>query len=468
MAWPVLRENPGIRQKLAIAAALIAYVTVLLWNGTFVVGGADSAGYFSQARLLRHGTMTLPVEPLETMGLDRSWTDVFTIGGFRPFGRALAPTYPIGFPLHIAAASVFGWKVAPFLIMPLAAVGCLLLMAGIGGHLGLRPAASWSAAAILAVFPTFLSASIQPMSDVVATFWAMLAVWLALAGNRGAGVAFAAGVLVRPTNLLLAPVLLLITWPRKRLLVALLLGALPFGAGLLALQWFLYGSPWVTGYGSVGELLSVSHLRQSFPSYARWLFTFGGPLVFPLGLVADARRRPFVCAWALPFLTFYSFYGEHGSWGVSRFVLPAIPALILGGVVLAQRWRFGPVLVALTIAVGAWQTARVGVFAAKQQERIYIDTVRWASPQLPPNALVITGLFSGPFHYFENRFTVNWLPCDGERFQQLRAYAGVAGLRWYALLSDVELPPDEFLRRYPGRWVRAGRYRDITLWRLDE
>jgi hypothetical protein len=40
-------------------------------------------------------------------------------------------------------------------------------------------------------------------------------------------------------------------------------------------------------------------------------------------------------------------------------------------------------------------------------------------------------------------------------------------LRWYAVISDAELTPEEFRARYPGRWTPVARYRDITLWCLE-
>ena len=41
----------------------------------------------------------------------------------------LAPTYPVGYPFHMAgAALIFGWKYGPFLVSPLAAVLSLVLI----------------------------------------------------------------------------------------------------------------------------------------------------------------------------------------------------------------------------------------------------------------------------------------------------------------------------------------------------
>jgi hypothetical protein len=451
--------------KTLFAAALAAYFALLVWNSSFVVGGADSAGYFSEARLLTEGRLSLPVQPMQRMQLDATWTDAFPPGGFRPRGRELVPTYPIGFPLHIAAASIFGWKIAPFLLMPLAAIGCLILMIAIAKELGLSPWARVAAAAVLAAFPPFLVNAIQPMSDVVSLFWCLLAMWLEMRGSRATGVAFAIAVLVRPTNLLLAPAIF-VAGRRRWLWIALT--ALPFGVALLALQYVLYGSAFTTGYGGVSEMLSFAHFPKSFPHFSKWLMLLLTPLAFPFGLSATRGHRVLIAGWFVPFLAFYSFYGEHGTWGVLRFLLPAIPALILGAMLWIARLKLAHLLAVLMVIVPAWQSYRLRIFTTKHDEQIYRNTVRWAEPQLPPDSLVISGLLSGAFLYHANRFTVNWPAVDGERFQRMRAYAGVAGLQWYAVISDAEMKRDAFESRYPGRWTVVSRYRDITLYRLND
>ncbi len=455
--------------RISLAVALLAYFVLLLRNGTFVVGGADSAGYFNEARLIRQGRLSLPVEPMQRMQLDASWTDAFPPGGFRPRGRELVPTYPIGFPLHIAATP---W---PFLIMPLAAIGSLVLMISIADTMGLPRWARVCAASALAAFPPFLVNAIQPMSDVVSLFWGLLAMWLAMRGNRMAGVAFGIAVLVRPTNLLLAPALFIAAErragfsppgrPEGRPTLSIALTALPFGIALLVLQHTLYGNAFTTGYGGIGEQLALANFPLAFPSYAKWLVLLLTPLVFPLGLI---NKRALIAVWFLPFLAFYSFYGEHGSWGWLRFLLPAIPALILGALLWITRIKLALILAAIMVLVPAWQSRELHVFATKHDEQIYRDTVRWAEPQLPRDSLVIAGLLSGAFLYHANRFTVNWPAVDAERFQRMRAYAGAANLHWYAVISDAEMKRDAFASRYPGPWTEVSRYRDITLYRLAD
>jgi hypothetical protein len=68
---------------------------------------------------------------------------------------------------------------------------------------------------------------------------------------------------------------------------------------------------------------------------------------------------------------------------------------------------------------------------------------------------------------YSGRFTARWDRLDADRFQLLRAYAGDANLRWYAVLSEVEVSMDEFHRRLPGKWTPVARYRNVIVYRLD-
>ncbi len=83
---------------------------------------------------------------------------------------------------------------------------CISLDGGWGSPGGPRAGAS----AILAACPVFVFQAIQPMSDVVATFWVLAAVLCALLSRDdrrwalAAGFCFGAAVLVRPSNVLLA------------------------------------------------------------------------------------------------------------------------------------------------------------------------------------------------------------------------------------------------------------------------
>jgi hypothetical protein len=474
------------------AAALLLYGVMVARNTTFAVGGSDSSGYFNEARILAAGHLTVAVEPLRRMGLDSSFTRYFVPLGFReaPHGR-IAPSYPAGLPLHFAAAAfVGGWERAPFFVSPLSAMLSLVVLYAIGRELGLSR--WWSAAppAILAAVPIFFTSAVQPLSDDLATFWALLSIFFALRSLRNpaaafaAGIAFAIGVWVRPTNFLLAlPLAFAMRW-RIGLLFRSALAAAPFGIALMAFNDALFGSPLRNGYGTLSEMIEPSVFPKCSSHHLWWL----GRTLTPVPLVAilalpfvrtvERPVRALLAVWFAVLPAFYFFYGICSDWWDMRFLLPGLPAALLATVLLLDRKvrrRGGAARLLAAAAVAAmvvtpalaWK--KLGVFGFDDGERIWPETVAWAERQLPPDALVVTGIFSGTFYAYGQRFTIRWDTMDNDAFQLLRAYAANAGLHWYAVTSDVaDAKPDEFLRRYDARWTQIGMTRDVRLWRLDD
>jgi 4-amino-4-deoxy-L-arabinose transferase and related glycosyltransferases of PMT family len=406
----------------------------------------------------------------------------------------MVPTYPAGLPLHMALAGmVAGWERGPFAIPPLASTGCLLLLFLLARRLGLAAGWALGAVLILAASPIFLLYSLQPMSDVPATFWTLMALWCASSAIEGdrrwllaAGAAFAIGVWVRPTNILVAvPLAFALRWRASRIAIAVA-AAIPFALGLMWWNASLYGSPIATGYGGATEVVDWLALRTCPPRYAGWLLDVGSALAFPAGLlVAFDRRaggwtRVLLPVWFLTFFAFYSVYGVCDSWTYARFLLPALPALILGVMFVlrdlvallsgVRAAAIGRAVAALLIGLMLWMEIRSGqerdVRKVREWESIYPRVIHATTPLLAPNAIVLSGLFSGSFLYYQNRWTVRWDELDNDQFQLLRAYAGNAGLKWYAVLSDVELKPEELPKRFDAKWRAIGRIQDVTIWEL--
>jgi 4-amino-4-deoxy-L-arabinose transferase-like glycosyltransferase len=276
------------------------YLVLLLSNVCDFAAGPDSSGYLGQARMLRNGAMSIRVAAVFDPGLDPSLIHLFTPYGFMrgPEEGTMVPTYPVGTSLHLAAgAMIGGWRAGPFAVVPLAAVGCLLLTVFIARRLGLPAGWAVAAAAILAAFPIFIAQAVQPVSDVLATLWALAAIACALRSDdhwgwaAACGAAFAIGVAVRPTNMLLVlPLLIALRcrWPR---LLAAGAAAVPFA---LALAWYsdvLYGSPFRTGYGGVGHILSFGSIPPCLGPQTNWLIAAATPLLFPGGLFVALNRR---------------------------------------------------------------------------------------------------------------------------------------------------------------------------------
>jgi hypothetical protein len=178
-------SNPRkLRMSLAggVFALFLAYALVLFHHTVFAVGGSDSSGYVNAARLLSEGQVTARVRGLDRLSLGPEFTEIFIPLGFSPGPRpgTMSPSYPPGLPLHMAAAGLLGgWSRAPFFVSPIAALVCLVLMYLLGRELGLSPALALSGSALLGFAPVFVFQAVQPMSDVVATAWALAAVFAA-------------------------------------------------------------------------------------------------------------------------------------------------------------------------------------------------------------------------------------------------------------------------------------------------
>ncbi len=485
------RRRLRVSLAVAVSALFLAYALVLFDHTAFAVGGSDSSGYMNAARLLSEGRVTARIRGLERLSLGPEFTLIFIPLGFTPGPRpgTMAPAYPPGLPLHMAAAGlVGGWSRAPFFVSPIAALACLVLIYLLGRELGLPPALALAGSALLGFAPVFVFQAVQPMSDVVATAWALAAVFAAYRSRAcssavwaaAAGAAFGMGVLVRPTNALVLLPLLLALPARGRTWLAFAAGGAPFAAFQLAYGAAAFGSPWKTGYRS---LLSEGMAFSNFPArarhYAFWTARLLSPLV-PLGwitLAADRRvtlrDRGVLLTWFTPFFLFYAFYGPYEAWWYTRFLLPGYPALLLGALLAARdfvagsvpvrRWRSAAagllVLVALAVEIRYVTKERVHKFY--KGERVHPQACAMARRRLPPNAIVLSMQMSGALQYYTDLTYAMWNWMDADRFAALRVSTESRGFLWYALLADFEVAEVE--KAHLGEWREIDRVRDVSL-----
>jgi Dolichyl-phosphate-mannose-protein mannosyltransferase len=481
---------------LAGAALLVAYGVALVHHTSYVAGGSDSSAYLSAARLFARGHATEKSRGLMRLGLSPDDVRLFVPLGYTPTGRdtQMAPSYPPGLPLHMAPAGLIGgWERAPFLVIPLAGLACLVLVYLLGRELRLPPAYAFAGSCILAFFPTFVFGALQPMSDVLATAWALFAVLAAYRSRAGngalwaalAGFAFGMGILVRPTNAVLLAALVIALPLRPRALVSFVAGGIPAAIFLLAYNSAVFGSPWSTGYGS---LLSGGLAWSNFPERARhysiWIARLLTPLV-PIGWLAVAadRRAPVhdravLIMWFGGFFLFYCFYVVFDTWWYTRFLLPGVPALILGALVVARDLSFATggssrrrwarvalvLLLAFIVFTGARFIDRNRVHKFYKGERIYPRACEMARRRVPPDAIVVSMQMSGALHYYTDLTYAMWNWLLPDRFAALRAATESRGRRWYALLAPFEQP--EVRKNLPGEWREIDRVGDVALWEL--
>ncbi len=482
---------------LVLIVAVAAYALLLLTHLSYAAGGSDTSGYMNLARLLASGQTRCVIEPIRMFGLTPTTTliSVFTPLGFTwgiPGTGTMAPGYPPGLPLHLAAAaSVGGWERAPYFVSPIAALLCAVMMFHVGREFGLSRILSTAGAATLALLPQLVWHALQPASDVVATFWSLVAIWCALRAVQkpsmalAAGVAFAIGVWVRPTGILLGVPLVLALRLRPKLIVRAVAGSFPFAVALMLYQHHVYGSVLKTAYGTAGDVISLAHFVACLRIFSSWLPLLCGPLVFPIGLfVAFDRRVPMwhrvlLPVWFGVFLGFYCLWGPFDDWWSLRFLLPGTPALIVGTLLLAQtlhaaansrqwtRTLASALGIAILIGWPAYQLYRRQIFDMASVESIYPEAVHWAERRLPRDAIVVSDSLSGAFFYYSGRFSARAGQLDNDTFQLLRAHAARHGLKWYAVLSDGEPEFHSLAKKLPGRWILMGTYRNVAMWRLD-
>ena len=210
------------------------------------------------------------------------------------------------------------------------------------------------AVAVLAWNPVFVTYAKQPMSDVPATAWLTLAIVLAMqrgaASAFGAGLAAGAAVITRPALLIAAatiPFVSLRGEARYRRFVLSGLGAAIGVAIQMAIQAKLFGSPFVTGYGSAEGAFSLAHVPINLGIFAKQIWLAFGP-IWLIGTVAGLVISPPDLRWRL--LTVfaavtlpYLFWLPFDHWETLRFLLPGVAilsALIAASfVTLARRMR---------------------------------------------------------------------------------------------------------------------------------
>ena len=488
-------RRPGL---LTLACGLLAAYALALYHHTCdVAGGSDSSGYLNAARLFANGRATEPIRGLARLGLPHDFAPVFVPLGYKVLdnrpGR-MAPSYPPGLPLHMALAALLGgWGRAPFLVSPLAGLACLVLLYVLGRELRLPPSFALAGCALLAFFPTFVSETLQPMSDVPATAWALAAVLAACRSRRRnsaawaavAGLAFGIGVLVRPTNLLVLAPLLFAVPSKPKAWLSFVAGGLPAAVFLLGYNAALFGSPWTTGYGSsITESLALANFPERARHYGYWLGRLLTPLV-PIGwlaLAADRRAavrdRLVLLSWFGAFFLFYCFYSVYETWWYTRFLLPGVPAMILGALVVVRDLllrgdrsrppRWAAIAAALLLAAGLFVELDFNdenrVHRFYKSERIYPRACEMARRRVPAGAVVASMQMSGALHYYTPLTYAMWNWLLPDRFAVLRVSTESRGHRWYALLAPFE--QEEFRKNLPGDWREIDRAGDVALWEL--
>jgi 4-amino-4-deoxy-L-arabinose transferase-like glycosyltransferase len=344
----------------------------------------------------------------------------------------------------------------------------------------------------LAASPTFIFMALQPMSDVAATCLSLTAIWASLKAPKRdgwalfAGAAFGLAFLIRPTAiLLLIPILVCLRLSPKTLLY-FFLGGLPLALIFFVYNTTAYGHPLQTGYGQIGlqSEMKISGFTTRLGHYAYWLAATMSPLLLLGWLGAGMNRklhwriRAMLGSWFGAYLIFYACYNIYDAWWYTRFLLPGIPALILGALLTARdvagllkepsrAVQRVVLLILLLVTLGCeWYYVRhFNVLITGDVDLANASSCQWADQKMPDQSLVASMQMSGALKFYTQRLIVRWDMVEPSQWILLKERARERGYQWYALLMQFEL--EDAQKRMPGKWEKIGTVEQVSLWRID-
>ncbi len=493
-AW---RALPRIAPGVALAAALASAGVGLAW-GTWAASGADAYGYVSQAWLWVRGALSAPV-PLADSATWPAPESTLAPLGWRPAPEpgAIVPTYAPGLPLLMAlAAMIGGGGSAMFWVVPLTGAVAVWWTWRLGTVLADRVSAA-AAALLMACGPAFLFQIVQPMSDVPVTAWWTGALLFTLMRRPAlAGACTAMAILTRPNLAPLAGWLALLFWfdigaagpvgrdrPTRRAAVVTMAAAAAPGILLwLATNRRWYGAWLASGYGAFSDLFNLANVGTNARHYTSWLLHAHTPFVLlaltspfvlhrmtrhakaattgavpssdePAGSgpsPAMMRVRAAALVWALLVVAAYLPYASFSEWTYLRFLLPALPVLLVlsCGVATAVLARFPAAAAVVVLAAGVVSLAayevgaarRGQVFDLQRLEHRYVETGRFVARELPASAVLFAVQQSGSLRLYAGRPTLRWDNLDPDALDRTLAELRARGLTPYFVLEAWEEP----------------------------
>jgi dolichyl-phosphate-mannose-protein mannosyltransferase len=498
--FDALVRRPGLVAGV-LAVALTITVAVA---STRIAGGADAYGYVSQADLWLAGRLVIK-QPwvAEVPWPNAEWS--FSPLGYRPAhppGQwAIVPTYSPGLPLLFAGAKLLGGQCALFAVVPLLTGLGVLVTYGIGRRL-VSPWGGVIAAWLVATSPVVIGIALEPLTDVpVMTAWAIsIYVLLARIGGRLspalAGLAAAIAILIRPNLVPLSiPIGMWYMLRRQtdgdsRLFSSALfaLGTLPAILLIAFLNNHLYGSPLSSGYGTLNDLYSWSHVGPNLHRYFAW-FMFAQTPVALAGLAAllvptrrlwtrasDLRIVPVLALFVALLWAQYLAYEVYDSWGFLRFLLPSWPLIMAGvaAVLLAATngWvaRLPSVVVRTALALmvvllGVWTFSPVirdRLLVGRQAAAIEAPIGQLVRKHTVANSVVLVWERSGTIRYYSGRTTLRYDFLDGDWLDRAVAWLRQRGVHVYAVLDPNHL--EQCRRRFAGQATLAALEHPVFLY----
>jgi hypothetical protein len=401
----------------ASAAALIIIFFIYSTYTQEYVGGSDFYGYYAQSLLLKKGQVDMPV------GVSAAeYPAIAPLSYFVKDGKVL-PQYPPGYPLLMALAGFIGLE---FYVTPILGILSIVLMYLLIKELTDKKIAVFFSL-IWAFFPIVVYGSTSVMSDLVAVFFILLALYL----YRKEKIPFSAfalafSLVVRPTNVLFCLIFLPVLIRDKQWFKFGFYFAIPaFFYGIY--NWLVYGAPWKIGYANVSERFITSVFFHHLVYYARETVIQFTPFLLILIFFAFWKKTKdwwFYLIWFLIFFIFYCFWRPLGeTWWWTRFLLPGYPALFFLAALglknaldfIQQKWKPAKHLVTGSLAVIA--LVIIGYFIhygfthpdiwGKNKGKHYYDISKMIAKKVPANSLVGSVEFSGCLRLYTGIETFN-------------------------------------------------------------
>jgi len=480
-----------MRSAIFLVLTLAIYSWLLVDRFSPEPAWSDGSGYMNSASMLTKWRFTSDLR--KPYAIENPYPYHFEPLGlhFNDKSKQLTSTYFVGLPLHLAFVGNFiGLNNGPYVVVIGSALLTLLITALIAIELGVRSIVAFAAAASLAICPVFVLTSTSILSDTVATLWCSFAFLAAIKARRknmawalATGCAVGLAMLVRSTNVLMIPAVVVALWNWEAIIYAAI-GGIPAIGFLLYYQASVYGSPLHSGYGDFGAMFSM----QAFVPTVAFFFHYF-MLLLPFALLSfcalfQAPTRQTVkdvaalAAWAGAFVVFYAFYSPvHQHWSNLRFVEPAFPALLvmagMGIEDLTSRFlptpirEFAASFSAITAAFAGFATVQLYSHYPnpKLRDQGCVQSGQWITTQLPKDAVVLSMLYSGMIYFKSDQAIMRWDLVSRADAQGYLRDLKHSGEPVYALLDSHEVS-DPRIGNIPGKWTKLATFSSASIWRV--
>jgi hypothetical protein len=285
-----------------------------------------------------------------------------------------------------------------------------------------------------------------------------------------AGLLASLAILIRPNLVPLVAVMCLYgilrirkagTW-RMALAGALVFAAAsaPGPLAVAAINEHLFGSPLLSGYGTLDELFAWSRVATNLGRYLGWLIETHTPLVLlGLGAIFVPHRRLWPRTDRMVFVVIdlfvvtvwitYCGWRVFDMWWFCRFLLPTWPFMMLGAAACAallfrsDSLRNKRAAVVGLITLGAIQIRFAddrGVFNVGRSEYRNVSVAQLLQRVAVPNSVTLAAFHGGSLRYYGGRMTLNWAHLDGRWLDRAVQWLDARGVHAYLVLEDWEMP----------------------------